>query len=312
MRGPRFEPFAERHLDDAAELLARRHARHLDHEPLLRSEPDFRAEVEEAWKDDGASGSVVFDDSRLRGYLVASPRSFTNTGLTWLVSGFAGLALEDDTELVRDLYAHAAGRWVEDGHTRHGVYVPSSEPELIDAWFRLCFGASGVTAVRETAPEAVESSVEIRDGTPDDLEAAVRLDAAMTDSMQPAPSFSGLESTPEEELLAEWRDTWDDGQFKHFVAEVHGRAVGHLVLYTGREGLRIPEGSIDLAAASTEPDARGRGVGRALTAHALAWAHEHGYRAMTTDWRMTNLFASRFWPRRGFRPTFLRLYRSVP
>ena len=46
--------------------------------------------------------------------------------------------------------------------------------------------------------------------------------------------------------------------------------------------------------------------------HVLTWAHEHGYAAMTTDWRMTNLLASRFWPRRGFRETFLRLYRSIP
>jgi GNAT superfamily N-acetyltransferase len=53
-------------------------------------------------------------------------------------------------------------------------------------------------------------------------------------------------------------------------------------------------------------------VGRALTAHVLEWAKEHGYGSMTTDWRMMNLFASRFWPARGFRPTFLRMYRSIP
>jgi hypothetical protein len=33
---------------------------------------------------------------------------------------------------------------------------------------------------------------------------------------------------------------------------------------------------------------------------------------MVTDWRETNLLASRFWPKRGFRRTFLRLYRSIP
>jgi hypothetical protein len=27
---------------------------------------------------------------------------------------------------------------------------------------------------------------------------------------------------------------------------------------------------------------------------------------------VTNLLASRFWPRRGFRTSFLRLYRSIP
>ena len=74
----------------------------------------------------------------------------------------------------------------------------------------------------------------------------------------------------------------------------------------------MPVDGIDLAGASTEPALRGSGIGLALTHHAIAWAHEHGYPTMTTDWRMTNLLASRFWPRRGFRETFLRLYRSIP
>ena len=312
MLGLRLEPFASRHLDDAAELLARRHERHLAQEPLLRREPDFRAELEQAAGEEDASGSVLVDEGRLQGYVLGAPRPLTNTGLSWLVVGFAGLAFERDPELLRDLYSHAASRWVEEGHARHGVYVPWSEPDLVDAWFRLTFGASGITAARETAVEPFEAGLAVRDGTPEDLEAAVRLDQAMADSMRPAPSFSGQETTPTEELLDEWRDTWDDEQFKHFVAESEGTIVGHAVLYTGRTGIRIPEDSIDLAAASTEPEARGTGVGRALTAHVLGWAHEHGFGSMTTDWRMTNLLASRFWPKRGFRPTFLRMYRSIP
>ena len=55
-----------------------------------------------------------------------------------------------------------------------------------------------------------------------------------------------------------------------------------------------------------------RGVGLALTAHAFAWAYEQGFESMTVDWRMVNLLASRFWPNRGFRPQYLRLYRAVP
>ena len=312
MPGLRFEAFTDAHLDDAAKLLEERHRRHLASGALLADQPDFRGELEQALAADRASGSVLVQNQALCGYLVAAPQQLTNTGLTWMLAGFAGLAFEGDPEGIRDLYAHAATRWVEDGHTRHGLYVPAPETEQIDAWFRLCFGASGVTAARETGPDSFESPVRVRDGTPEDLEDAARLDRAMADSMRPAPSFSGQGADSQEFAVKEWRDTWDDEQFKHFIAELDGRSAGHLLLWTGRTGLRIPAGSIDLAAASTEPEARGAGVGRALTAHALTWAQEHGYPTMTTDWRMTNLLASRFWPKRGFRPTFLRMYRSIP
>lgn len=312
MPGLRFEPFSAAHLDDAAAVLAERHRRHLASSALVAEAPDLRSELEEAWEADGAGGSVLLVDGELRGYVLASPKPLTNTGLTWMLVGFAGYALEGDPELARDLYAHAAARWVDEGHTRHGLYVPASDPEHVDAWFRLCFGASGVTAARRTAPEPFESEVVVREGRPDDLQAAARLDRAMADSMQPAPSFSGRAEVTQAETVEDWRDTWDDEQFVHFVGELGGRVVGHIVLYRGREGLRIPTPSIDLAAASTDPEARRSGVGRALTAHVLGWAAENGYPVMTTDWRMTNLLASRFWPKRGFEATFLRMYRSIP
>jgi ribosomal protein S18 acetylase RimI-like enzyme len=73
-----------------------------------------------------------------------------------------------------------------------------------------------------------------------------------------------------------------------------------------------PESAAYLAFASTVPEARGSGIGVALTQASLAAAARNGYAVMVTDWRVTNLLASRFWPRRGFRPAFLRLARSIP
>ncbi|WP_163512439.1 hypothetical protein [Fodinicola acaciae] len=48
-----------------------------------------------------------------------------------------------------------------------------------------------------------------------------------------------------------------------------------------------------------------------MTRAALADAVERGETGMATDWRTTNLLASRFWPAVGFRPHCLRLSRTV-
>jgi GNAT superfamily N-acetyltransferase len=312
MRGLEFRPFADEHLGDAAKLLAERHRRHRAAEPLLPEVPDFAAEIEREWRADGAAGVFASRGGKPVAYLVARPMPYARDA-TWMLAGVAGHAIEGDPETIRDVYAAAAAAWTEAGHTRHGVFVPASDRELVDRWFRLCFGASGVLAMRETgAEEPVDAGVTIRGGTADDVEDAARLEREMSGAMLPSPSFSDHAPPPADEVVEEWRGTWDDDTYAHFVAEREGRIVGNILLYRRPPDLRVPVDSIDLAQASTEPSARGSGVGRALTAHVLTWAQEHGYPTMTTDWRMTNLFASRFWPRRGFRETFLRLYRSIP
>ena len=73
-----------------------------------------------------------------------------------------------------------------------------------------------------------------------------------------------------------------------------------------------PPGAALLGWAATLPGVRGSGAGLALTDGTFAWARERGHATIVTDWRVTNLLAARFWPARGFRPTFLRLYRAIP
>jgi GNAT superfamily N-acetyltransferase len=312
MAGLEIVPFDDAYLDDAAALLAARHARHREAERLLPELANPLEAVEREWQADGASGVFASRGGEPVGYLIAAPVTIWS-GPVWMRANIAGLALEGDREAVRDLYAAAAQRWVDEGHTKHTVFVPSFDTELVDAWFRLSFGASAALAMRETGPEEpIDVGVAIRPGTPDDFDEAARLELAMSASMQPSPSFSDIPLQTHEEVVAEWRDEPDPEQYELFVAERDGRIVGEFTLYRRPADLRVPEQSIDLAQASTEPEARGTGVGRALTAHVLRWAHENGYPVMTTDWRMTNLLASRFWPRRGFRTSFLRLYRSIP
>lgn len=302
-------PFADEHLEGAAALLAERHAAHRLIEPLLPEIGDFRTLVDAEW-DAGVGGAVALSDGEVVGYLVGPRRDDAIGPYIW--THVAGHATREP-EHARDLYAVAADAWVQGGVTRHFVFVPATR-ELIEPWFRLSFGASAALAMRETGTEsAPESDIKVRRSTPDDLEPVAVLDRMLLEHLQQPPSYSGLPLPDQAEFVDEWRELWEEPEkHTHFVAERDGQIVGHALLYRRPADLRVPADSIDLADCLTEPAARGTGVGLALTAHVLTWAHENGYPTMTTDWRMTNLLASRYWPRRGFRETFLRLYRSIP
>jgi GNAT superfamily N-acetyltransferase len=287
-------PFSEEHLDAAAALLRDRHARHLAAEPLLARDPDYRAQLA------GGEGLVAIRDGALRAYLLAQ----TTDDDAFV--GFAGCAAAEP-ELLRDLYAALAPSWER---ARHRVYVPASDTALVDVWFRLAFGLQFTFAVREPVAGAGHG---VRPGRPADLDAVVELEHAFTEHLRASPSFSGRAPQTDDELREDWGGTWNDERFHHFVVERGRRVVGHALLYdrTG-DDLRIPASSVDLALVVTLPEIRGTGAGSALVAHVLGWAHEQGFEAVTIDWRVVNLAADRFFRARGFRPTFVRLYRHVP
>jgi GNAT superfamily N-acetyltransferase len=283
---------------EAAGLLAERYARQRAAEPLLPEVDNLARHLPE-------EGVVATRGGRAVAYLV------DEIGGDIGRPSFAGLAAIEP-EALRDLFAELARRH---DATRFSVAVPASDAALIDVWFRLGFGCQFMWAVRETKPaEAIEFGGTIRPGTSSDHEAAASFDEELMRLQAQSPSFSGLTLPSRDEMLAEWEDTWE-GQdiFTHLVAELDGEVAGHALLYVRPQGdLRVHADNIDLAHAVVREELRGRGVGLALDAYVQRWAHDHGFRSMTTDWRSVNLLSSRFWPRRGFRSTYLRLYRRVP
>src|SRR6478736_1542989 len=116
-------PFSDEHLDAATALLRERHERHLAAEPLLARNVDYRAQLVEK------EGLIALRDGGLQAYLLAQ-----TTDDDAFVD-FAGCATSEP-ELLRDLYAELAPSWDRD---RHRVYVPASDPALVDVWFRLAF-----------------------------------------------------------------------------------------------------------------------------------------------------------------------------
>jgi ribosomal protein S18 acetylase RimI-like enzyme len=318
---PATRPFAEEDLDAAATLLAERHRQHRLREPALEArfeEPGAcRAEIEALWRRDGASGAVAERDGEVAAYLLGIPLDEGTWGPNvWVQSaGYAARAAED----VRDAYGAAAARWVEEGRTRHYALVPAGDEATIAAWFRLSFGHQQSHAIQEPADREpdVPDGFSIRPPTRDDIDRLTGLDAALPEHQRLSPVFSGLSPPTPEESRAEWEETLADTD-EHILIGFQGDrpvACWSMVDWSRSRHANGPmqvDGAAFLTFAVTLPDARGSGVGRALTDACLGWAAREGYRSVVTDWRETNLLASRFWPARGFRRSFLRLYRSIP
>ncbi len=307
--------FTDADIEAAGALLARRHAAQRRVEPLLapRFEDAGEAtrEVAQLWQAAGASGAVARSAGRVVGFMLGTSKSGDSWGPNVWVE-VAGHAAEDP-ETVRDLYAVAAARWVEEGRTAHYAVVPATDAALVDAWFRLGFGQQQVYAIRE-APRDGYPPEHVRRARPDDAAALAPLDLVLPQHQALAPVFSPQPVPTLAEARAEWVETLDDKEYATFVADQDGAVVGvavgcSLEKSAMHSGLARPDNAGFLAFAAVHPHARGRGVGQALGRAVLTWIRDSGYRAAVTDWRATNLLSSRTWPRLGFRPTFLRLHR---
>jgi ribosomal protein S18 acetylase RimI-like enzyme len=318
--------FSDEVLAEAGALLADRHRRHREAEPALpRAYEDPAAAleaVEGAWRKAGAAGVVAVSGGRVMGYLIGAAEDEAHWGVNHWIE-VAGHAVEEP-ELVRDLYGHAAQAAFDDGRSRHYALVPGNDAELVDAWFRVGLGQQQAYGIKEVEPTVWPDGV--RPAEPGDVEALVELAPAISRQHAASPVFSDhaarrLDTAADEALRAEIEADVARDDIGMLLVERDGRVVGLFELTPielagdgvgGHGTLARPEGACYLAFAATDPEARGSGWGLRLTQAAFAWAHDAGYGTMVTDWRVTNLLASRFWPRRGFRTTFLRLYRSIP
>jgi GNAT superfamily N-acetyltransferase len=311
-------PFSEELIPAAGKLLAARHRAHRKAEPLLpeRYEDADAAAVEIAALAgaDGVSGAAALREGRVVGYLIGAPRPSAVWGEhVWIE--LAGHAVEEPEDL-RDLYAVAARRWVEEGHVQHYAMVPASDAGVVNAWSRVGFGQQHAHGIQEVPDVAWPDGVRLAEER--DIDGLLALDPLLPDHQAQSPVFvRGFPSESPEELRAEILEDLRRPEVGDLVAERDGIIVGAFQLSPAElssvhSGLARPDGAALLNWAATRPEVRGSGAGVALTQAAFAWAREHGHDVMVTDWRVTNLLSSRFWPARGFRETFLRLYRHIP
>jgi len=254
------------------------------------------------------SGAEALRDGERVAHLVGLLGEAPSRGRhAWVGLGDHSLAAGESPDLLADVYAAAGAPWVEAGHLTHIVEVPADGP-LPQLFFALGFGQEQVHASAPVRVEAPTPSggATIRRARPADVELLLDVVGAIGEHQVGPPVWSGLPAPSREEMRDDWIEFLEDKTAVILVAEREGAALGYAAFHPGDHA-----GVAHLPVAGTRPDVRGAGLGVALVEHALHEAHRAGFESVELDWRSTNLLASRFWPRRGFIPTHLRLRRDV-
>ena len=310
-------PFGPDHLDAATSLLSDRQRRLRALRPELPTAfeesaahlPTLRALLER----DGASGVAAVSDGAMAGFLIGYPRREPIWGRAcWSPIDGSALADASDPELIRDLYAAWSRHFVELGHFRQYVHVPADDPDLTAAWFHTGFGIMQAHAVRDLELAALApDGVTVRRALPGDIDRIEDLLPLIAEALARPPAYAVR--LPEQ--LATYRDSWaeelEEPSAHHWLAEDGDQVLAMATFYAADPGPMVPEGAWELAVAMARPEARGRGLMRALLAAGFAEARESGATQCIRDWRTAALPTHRSWTALGFRPTHYRLHRHV-
>lgn len=310
-------PLTADHFDAAAGLLAERQARLRAVRPVLPASfteaAACRPLIASLLEKPGAHGVLALRGDRPAGYLAGYPRTEPIWGRAcWSPIEGSALASDLDAEHVRDLYAAWSEHFVRSGHFLQYVHAPVDDPDLMAAWVRTGFGQMQAHAVRDLELTGdPPAGVMVRRAVPADIDALEPLLPVIAHALMRPPAYAI--SLPE--TIPTYRDSWleelADPTVGHWLAEEDGRALAMAAFYEADPGPMVPDGAWYLEVAMTLPEARGRGLMRALVAAGFAAAREAGAPHSITDWRTASLPTHRSWTSLGFRPTHYRMHRHI-
>lgn len=318
----KFIAFQPEHLLPAGNLLALQSASFLKKFPLLPDRISDSSAVlsflTTLLEKEESRGAVAIENGNVVAYLLGAYADNIFFGRhVWVPFGGLALADQENTELIRQVYAAAGQQWIEDRVLNHYLVCPAI-PDWLQAGYSLTFGQEqvyAITSVKELRPElAPPEGIILREVLPSDADQLYANGHWIAAHLNTAPVWEPVPRQHLDNILPEYAKLADDPTSTTWVAVDGDQIVAYVVIYTTDTGpehfLGVPTAA-HFAAAATHPHYRNRGIGKALYTHILNVAHQQGYQTMFTDWRTTNLPAAGYWPGFGFEPFAYRLLRRV-
>ncbi|MCJ1909531.1 GNAT family N-acetyltransferase [Planococcus ruber] len=313
----------DRHVRQMAVLLAKRQERERKRFSFLKAAFEEIDETEVILRTlldrPYVSGIVAVRGIDVIGYLLYEFKESAERG-RYVFIDYASMAISENEHprLLRLLYADVGAEWVKHGYFHHVLMAPLGQPllveEMLDQGFRY-EQKYAVLPLKDFTPaeSGREPGLEFRKGTPADGPLLKKMAAWNSIHQATAPSWNPITKETLDDIKQSYSEVPDDEEALFWLAEQSGRIAGFHIYYRKEDpqNLAVPSNCAELPAASTNPEMRGKGIGRALATYCFGEIKKMGFDYIYTDWHTPNHLSSYFWPRMGFEPVMVRMSRQI-
>lgn len=318
MHNYRFQTIQMEHVSALSQLFLKRQFLEREVFPFLHNERLQKEHIDSIFMNlflqNRILGVCVYQGDTMIGYLFAQVMESSKGWMAWVP--YEGLAIQEDKslELIRLLYARASELWVDASCLIHSALLPLGNSVYLEAFVRLSFAIEhvhGVLDMNDFQPYSNTNSIIIRKAHREDQLVLGSLSGVVARYQNNSPVYLAIS----EEQLAKRKQAFEslveEEDVIVFVAEQHQAIVGFTILEPSTPNLMTPDHSMELVLSGVVPETRNQGVGKALLNQSVVECQKRHLRYLISDWKITNLVASQFWPKSGFQPIAYRLTRRI-
>lgn len=314
-----FRPVSIKDVSEMSLLLMGRQIIESDVFPFLRNSCLNRSYVskrlKEIFNENHVIGIGAFSEDQLVGYMFGEIIISTRVGrCAWIPYEGVAIGSDQSSELIRQLYAHVSVRWLEHGCFKHSVYVPVANPVYYNAFVHLSFAIEQVHAVMPIdayQPFINLDDIQVRLATKKDRDVLGNMSSIISTYQNASPVF--IPAYPEvlESIHEGFKNLVDEKDEIVLLAVKDGTVVGFHDYEVAEPSLMLPDHAIELSTAGIRDSFMGMGIGKILMNESHNLIKDKGFKHIVTDWRITNLASSTFWPKCAFKPNVFRMARQI-
>lgn len=261
-------------------------------------------------------GIVAHYNNKIVGYIVAKLIEFPLRGKhAWVP--YEGLVVDnnfDTKDIIRNMYKYAAEKWVQKGFFNHSINIPLGNPVYFEALMHLSFAIEQVYALldlRDFNSQKFKNNYDIRSIDIKDSSILGEMSSIISNHQSKSPTFNPVPKEVLQRIKEAFENLVHEDDVIVYLAEKEKETLGFFEFEFVNEDLMIPKACIELVTAGVINTKRNKGVGKQLMNFSVKELKKLNYNYIITDWKVSNLQASNFYPKFNFKAFAYRMQRVI-